>query len=201
MLSIWEQYQLTSAYDEMRSSMTQSRQSSQRLSSHLEMLGNAALDLRKNAAELAIMEMGISFTVYNQEGNIDRAWPFDIIPRIIEYKEWQQVEAGLKQRLKALNCFIDDMFNEQAFIKDNMIPAYIINSSINFLRECIGMRPRHGAWANICGSDLVRDQDGAFYVLEDNLRVPSGVSYMIENRVDYQESLPGAAPRPGCAAG
>jgi uncharacterized circularly permuted ATP-grasp superfamily protein len=190
MNSIWQDYQVTNAYDEMRFSPTQARQSSQRLSSHLETLGNSALDVRKTAAELAIMEMGISFTVYNEEGNIDRAWPFDIIPRIIDYKEWQRVEMGLKQRLKALNCFINDMYNEQCFIKENRIPGYIIKSSTNFLPECIGMNPRHGVWANICGSDLVRDSDGTFYVLEDNLRVPSGVSYMIENRVITKKVFP-----------
>jgi uncharacterized circularly permuted ATP-grasp superfamily protein len=190
MVSLWDDYSTTNAYDEMRHSANQARPSSQRLSGYLDNLGRAALEVRKTAAEHAIMEMGITFTVYNEEGNIDRAWPFDIIPRIIDNKEWVGVEIGLKQRLKALNCFIDDMYNEQLFIKENLIPAYIIKSSKNFLQECIGMRPRFGAWANICGSDLIRDKDGTFYVLEDNLRVPSGVSYMIENRVITKKVFP-----------
>jgi len=100
------------------------------------------------------------------------------------------VETGLKQRLKALNCFINDTYNEQTFIKEGLIPEEIIASSKNFINECIGINPRHGAWANICGSDLIRGIDGTFYVLEDNLRVPSGVSYMIENRVITKRVFP-----------
>ncbi|WP_411725856.1 circularly permuted type 2 ATP-grasp protein [Methyloglobulus sp.] len=190
MASLWDQYTVTDAYDEMRCSANKARASSYRLSCYLDSLGGDALDVRKTAADLAIMEMGITFTVYSEEGNIDRAWPFDIIPRIIEYKEWLRVEVGLKQRLKALNCFINDTYNEQLFIKEGLIPASIISSSTNFLKECVGMQPRFGIWANICGSDLVRDKDGTLYVLEDNLRVPSGVSYMIENRSITKKVFP-----------
>ena len=136
------------------------------------------------------MEMGISFTVYSDEGNIDRAWPFDIIPRIIDAREWRIIEKGLKQRLTALNCFISDVYSEQAFIKEGKMPGEIINSSKNFRKECIGMKPRYNVWANICGTDLVRDKDGIMYVLEDNLRVPSGVSYMLENRVITKRVFP-----------
>ena len=190
MVSMWGQYNNINTYDEMRFSATEARPSSQRLSNHLESLGSSALSVRKNAAELAIMEMGITFTVYSDEGNIDRAWPFDIIPRIIESREWARVEIGLKQRLKALNFFINDVYNEQKFIKEGLIPSYIIDSSTNFLRECVGIKPKFNIWANICGSDLIRDKDGVFYVLEDNLRVPSGVSYMIENRVVTKKVFP-----------
>ncbi|MGR9086718.1 MAG: circularly permuted type 2 ATP-grasp protein [Gammaproteobacteria bacterium] len=182
MATLWDNYTVTHAYDEMRCSSNHARPSSHRLSNYLGNLDGTALNARKTAAEMAIIEMGITFTVYSDEGNIDRAWPFDIIPRIIEYREWQRVETGLKQRLKALNCFIDDTYNDQAFIREGFIPPDIIHSSKYFVEECIGMSPKHGVWANICGSDLIRDVDGTFYVLEDNLRVPSGVSYMIENR-------------------
>jgi uncharacterized circularly permuted ATP-grasp superfamily protein len=190
MTSLWDSYTITNAYDEMRCPANQARASSYHLSKYLDSFDGNALDARKTAAERAIMEMGITFTVYSDEGNIDRAWPFDIIPRIIEYQEWQRVEKGLKQRLTALNCFINDVYNEQTFIKEGLIPEAIIASSKNFLKECIGMRPKYGIWANICGSDLVRDKDGTFYVLEDNLRVPSGVSYMIENRVITKRVFP-----------
>jgi uncharacterized circularly permuted ATP-grasp superfamily protein len=156
----------------------------------LDSLKKEDIDKRKIAAELAIMEMGISFTVYSEEGNIDRAWPFDIIPRIIDAREWRIIEKGLKQRLTALNCFISDVYSEQAFIKAGKMPAEIINSSKNFRKECIGVKPRHNVWANICGTDLVRDKDGIMYVLEDNLRVPSGVSYMLENRVITKRVFP-----------
>jgi uncharacterized circularly permuted ATP-grasp superfamily protein len=190
MASLWDHYTITNAYDELRCPDNRARPASDRLSQYLDSLDGQALDARKTAAEMAILEMGITFTVYSDEGNIDRAWPFDIIPRIIELNEWRRVETGLKQRLRALNCFIDDIYNDQAFIKDGLIPAQMIESSSNFLTECVGMRPKHGVWANICGSDLIRDTDGTFYVLEDNLRVPSGVSYMIENRVITKRVFP-----------
>lgn len=190
MKSIWENYKTDTAYDELMHSEFQPRPVSHRLCQYLNSLKKGDIDKRKIAAELAIMEMGISFTVYSDEGNIDRAWPFDIIPRIIDAREWRIIEQGLKQRLTALNCFISDVYDEQAFIKEGKMPGDIINSSKNFRKECLGMRPRHNVWANICGTDLVRDKDGVMYVLEDNLRVPSGVSYMLENRVITKRVFP-----------
>jgi uncharacterized circularly permuted ATP-grasp superfamily protein len=190
MSKIWEKYQTEVAYDELMYAPFQPRPGSHSLCQYLNTLTSESIEKRKLAAELAILEMGISFTVYSDEGNIDRAWPFDIIPRILEAQEWRYIEAGLKQRLKALNHFIDDVYSEQAFIKEGKIPAEIINSSKNFRQQCVGIKPRHGVWANICGSDLVRDKDGIMYVLEDNLRVPSGVSYMLENRVITKRVFP-----------
>ena len=128
------------------------------------------------------MTTGITFTVYSEAGNIDRAWPFDIIPRVMSKKEWTRIEAGLKQRLTALNCFINDLYNEQRIVKDGVFPLEVLEGSKNFRAQCKGMTPRFGVWAHVCGTDLVRDGDGTVYVLEDNLRVPSGVSYMLENR-------------------
>ena len=168
MKSIWENYNTEIAYDELMCSEFQPRQISYRLCQYLNSLNKEDIDRRKVAAELAILEMGISFTVYSDEGNIDRAWPFDIIPRIISTKEWRAVEKGLKQRLTALNCFIADVYDQQEFIKAGKMPAEIIASSKNFRKECIGIKPRHNVWANICGTDLVRDKDGVMYVLEDN---------------------------------
>ncbi len=190
MSKIWEHYKTDAAYDELMHSGFQSRPVSHRLCQYLNSLSEEDIEQRKIAAELAILEMGISFTVYSDEGNIDRAWPFDIIPRIIDAQEWHAIEKGLKQRLKALNCFISDVYDQQSFIKDGKMPSEIINSSKNFRPECIGMKPRHNVWANICGSDLVRDEKGTMYVLEDNLRVPSGVSYMLENRVITKRIFP-----------
>jgi len=128
------------------------------------------------------MEMGITFTVYSEGENIDRAWPFDIIPRVIPASEWAEIDRGLRQRLTALNMFIDDLYHEQRILADGRVPRDLIESSPDFRPECIGATPRFGVWAHICGSDLVRDGNGTVYVLEDNLRVPSGVSYMLENR-------------------
>ena len=190
MSRIWENYQTDVSYDELMRSGFQPRPCSYSLCQYLNSLTQESIEKRKVAAEQAIQEMGISFTVYSDEGNIDRAWPFDIIPRIIEAKEWYHIEKGLKQRLKALNCFITDIYDQQTFIKEGKIPSDIINSSKNFRPQCVGIKPRHNVWANICGSDLVRDENGTMFVLEDNLRVPSGVSYMLENRVITKRIFP-----------
>ena len=148
------------------------------------------MQLYRNAAELAIREMGISFTVYSDGANIDRAWPFDIVPRIIPARDWRKISSGLAQRIRALNCFIDDVYNQQRILKDGIIPPELVLQSPNFRKECLGATPKHEAWAHICGTDLVRDENGEFRVLEDNLRVPSGVSYMIENRELTKRVLP-----------
>jgi uncharacterized circularly permuted ATP-grasp superfamily protein len=188
--SLWINYRANEAYDEMIDAAANARPLCVTLGQYLQTLDTDALKSRCLAAEAAILEMGITFTIYSEKGNIDRAWPFDIIPRLIEFQEWKNIEAGLKQRLKALNCFIDDVYNEQSIIKDGLLPAELILSSSNFRPECVGMRPKFGSWANICGSDLVRAGDGEMYVLEDNLRVPSGVSYMIGNRVITKRVFP-----------
>ncbi len=148
----------------------------------IESQGVAALIERQQAAELDILTMGITFTVYSDGENIDRAWPFDIIPRVIPGQEWDRISRGLSQRLVALNRFIDDIYNDQRVIADGVFPAELLDASANFRPQCRGVRPKHGVWAHISGTDLVRDDDGVMYVLEDNLRVPSGVSYVIENR-------------------
>ena len=178
----WQQYDPGIFYDELIDEPGKPRRASEGLAKYLQSLTPTQLARRQAASELAISEMGITFTVYSEGQNIDRAWPFDIIPRIIPLKEWQRVSEGLEQRVTALNMFIDDLYNEQKIVKDKVFPRSILTGSKNFLKPCIGAHPRYGVWAHICGSDLVRDKDGTFYVLEDNLRVPSGVSYMIENR-------------------
>lgn len=169
-------------YDELLTPQCQARRGMGQLVKYLKKMSYAELAQRKQTAELAIKTRGITFTVYSEAGNIDREWPYDIIPRVILQKEWQQIEKGLVQRLTALNLFINDIYNEQKIIKDKRFPQHILQTSKNFRKECKGIKPVLGVWAHICGSDLVRDNDGAMYVLEDNLRVPSGVSYMLENR-------------------
>lgn len=186
----WKNYPSSEFYDELISSAGHPRKPAKRLASYLHSLKSEELLARKAASALAIKTMGITFTVYSEAGNIDREWPFDIIPRIIGEKEWRKIEKGLQQRLSALNCFIDDVYNEQKIIKDKIIPAELLAKSKNFRKQCIGMQPIFGVWAHICGTDLVRDKDGRFYVLEDNLRVPSGVSYMLENRIVTKRVFP-----------
>ncbi len=156
----------------------------------LDQLGPDELIARQAATDLDILTMGITFTVYSDGENIDRAWPFDVVPRIIDGAEWTQVEEGLAQRLRAVNMFIDDLYNDQRIIADGVFPAELLEESVNFRPECVGAKPKFGVWAHISGSDLVRDDDGTFYVLEDNLRVPSGVSYVLENRAVTKRAFP-----------
>ncbi|MDF1818067.1 MAG: circularly permuted type 2 ATP-grasp protein [Immundisolibacteraceae bacterium] len=177
-------------YDELIAPTGNPRVAARRAVNLLQSLSPEEIAARRAAADLAIRDMGISFTVYTEGGNIDRAWPFDLIPRVITAKEWQRVSAGLLQRGRALNCFIDDIYNRQKILADKVVPADIVLESANYKPQCANVSPRYGVWAHICGSDLVRDHNGRFYVLEDNLRVPSGVSYMLENREITKRVLP-----------
>jgi len=158
------------------------RPHAKRLAEYFSAMQPAELVERQRAVDSTIVNMGIRFTIYPEGDNIDRAWPLDIIPRAMSGFEWDRVEHGLIQRVKALNLFIDNLYNERRILKDKIIPAEIIDSSKNYLAPCRGAKPRHGVWVYICGSDHVRDRDVTIYVLEDKLRVPSGVSYMLENR-------------------
>jgi uncharacterized circularly permuted ATP-grasp superfamily protein len=186
----WKSYNSKDFYDELITESGNPRQPARKLLSYLKTLSNEDIDARKTAAEATIKEMGVSFTVYTDDGNIDRAWPFDIIPRTISKTQWDKTAIGLSQRLQAINLFIDDIYHDQKIIKDGVVPEFIIKESPNYLPQCEGITPPFGVWANICGSDLVRDGKGEFYVLEDNLRVPSGVSYMLENRAIMKRVFP-----------
>ena len=170
------------AWDELLAADGSPRPAAIALVELLRSFDHAELLERQGLADLEILATGITFTVYSDGRGIDRAWPFDIIPRVIAASEWRQVDAGLRQRLRAINAFIDDLYHDQRIIRDGVFPAELLDRSVNFRPECVGVDPAHGVWAHISGSDLVRDADGTMYVLEDNLRVPSGVSYMLENR-------------------
>jgi uncharacterized circularly permuted ATP-grasp superfamily protein len=188
----WKQYDTEGVWDELITPSGRARPGGGMLGQVLSRLSDQELAARKAAAELAIRSMGITFTVYTEEesGSIDREWPFDIVPRLILKREWDEVERGLKQRVKALNRFIDDVYHDQRVLEDGVIPREYIEKSREFRPECIGVDPPYGVWSHICGSDLVRDKDGTLYVLEDNLRVPSGVSYMLENREVMKRVFP-----------
>jgi uncharacterized circularly permuted ATP-grasp superfamily protein len=135
----------------------------------------------KIAGEL-FMNQGITFTVYSDNEGIERIFPFDIIPRIITAAEWQHIESGIQQRLKALNMFLKDIYSTQQILKEKIIPAALIASCPHYTREVYGIEVPHDIYIHISGIDLIRSETGEFYVLEDNLRTPSGVSYMLENR-------------------
>ncbi|HXQ19000.1 MAG TPA: circularly permuted type 2 ATP-grasp protein [Acidimicrobiales bacterium] len=157
---------------------------------HLRAIGLPALREHQEAAEREIRAIGVTFGVDGRETPTARSWPLDLLPRIVVASEWKWIEAGLIQRLQALNCFIDDCYHEQRAVRAGVVPAELVLNSPNFRPECVGARPVGAVWAHICGSDLVRDADGTIYVLEDNLRVPSGVSYMIENRMVAKRIFP-----------
>ncbi len=187
----WKYYETAGFYDELIEAPGKPRPVARNLAKHFASLTEQEIATCKTGAELSIKEMGVTFTVYSEEGgSIDRTWPFDIIPRMIPRKEWERIEAGLKQRVHALNLFIDDLYHDQKIIKDGVFPAELLKNSKNFRPQCMGVSPPLGIWAHICGSDLVRDGDGTMYVLEDNLRVPSGVSYMLENRLVMKHVFP-----------
>ena len=177
-------------FDELVDSDGNARPQALPIARFISQKGEEELVRRQQQLDATIQSMGVSFTVYSDSQNIDRSWPLDVVPRTISSTEWKRTSDGLKQRLQALNLFINDLYNDQRILKDKIVPAELILHSKNFLAPCQGMTPAHGAWAHICGTDLVRDQDGQFYVLEDNLRVPSGVSYMLENRTVMKRVFP-----------
>lgn len=186
----WSCYNPQPFHDELMLACQESRPHSRKLVDYLKHLSRAEFSHRVAESERVIREMGITFTIYSDAGNIDRAWPFDLIPRAISGSEWSRTETGLKQRIRALNMFIQDVYNERRAIRDGVIPEEVVMQSKGYREACVGMTPPHGVWANICGSDLVRHSDGIMYVLEDNLRVPSGVAYMLENRRITKRVLP-----------
>ncbi|MEJ7769322.1 MAG: circularly permuted type 2 ATP-grasp protein [Chitinophagaceae bacterium] len=161
----------------------------------LELLGIEELNKKEEQAKRLFMSQGITFTVYSSGEGIEKIFPFDIIPRIITAAEWQLIESGIKQRLRTLNLFLKDVYNEQFIIKDAVVPAEMIYSSPHFLREMHGFRVPYDIYVHIAGIDLIRDSDGSMYILEDNLRTPSGVSYMLENREITKRLFPDLLPR------
>lgn len=149
-----------------------------------------SLRRRNQAAEQALYDLGITFTVYSGDGSIDRVLPFDLIPRPIQAAEWAKLEAGVIQRIEAINLFLRDVYGEKKIIKDGVVPGELILRNRNFLKAMEGVEPPGGVYTHISGADLIRDGDGAFRVLEDNCRTPSGVSYVVENRHLMRRSFP-----------
>jgi uncharacterized circularly permuted ATP-grasp superfamily protein len=180
--ALLQQYNLTEGiFDEMAGS-TGTRIQYQKVVDALQQFDVAALQQKDRLAGELFMNQGITFTVYSDNEGIERIFPFDIVPRIITSAEWAHVEAGIKQRLKALNLFLKDIYNEQQILKDGIVPAALIASCPHYTREVFGIKVPYDIYVHISGIDLIRGEDGTFYILEDNLRTPSGVSYMLENR-------------------
>ena len=165
-------------FDEYFLSENQQRSVSSLLIETINELPTGDLRRRQEASEISMRNMGITFQLYEDEPKNQRTIPFDIVPRVISGDEWDPIEQGLQQRIKAINMFIDDIYNDQNIIKDNVVPGELIFSSKGYRPECIGLKPPNGVWAHVTGTDMIRNRDGVFYVLEDNLCVPSGVSML-----------------------
>lgn len=190
-------YKTEEFFDEMFSNSGEVNGGYHYLKRKFESLDVHDLQTRQLAAEKALLAMGITFNVYSEGIGAERIMPLDIIPRIIEAAEWKHLENGLKQRIKALNMFIHDVYNDQHILKDGIVPHDLIRSSKCFLPPCMNLTPPRGIWCHITGTDLIRGKDGQMMVLEDNLRCPSGVSYMLENRELSKQSFPDILSRTG----
>ncbi len=177
-------------YDELIDEHGQPRPGAELLIQRIQDLPSGELLQRQQTAERSLFRMGITFNVYGDERGAEKIFPFDLLPRIIAAAEWDQLERGLKQRIRALNMFIDDCYHDQQIIRDGIIPRDILDSAKSFRKQCVGLNPPQGIWCHITGTDLVRDKDGTVYVLEDNLRCPSGVSYVLQNRFVMKRSFP-----------
>jgi uncharacterized circularly permuted ATP-grasp superfamily protein len=185
-------YECESFFDEMFLPNGTPRAGTRLVKERIESLPDGELLARQAAAERLLLQNGITFNVYSDNAATEKIFPFDIIPRIVEGAEWDWIERGLKQRVYALNLFIDDIYHQRKIVKDKIVPDYLIESARSFRKECIGLNPPQGVWCHITGTDLVRDRAGQMYVLEDNLRCPSGVSYVLENRRIMKRTLPQA---------
>ncbi|MCC6539558.1 MAG: circularly permuted type 2 ATP-grasp protein [Bryobacterales bacterium] len=193
-------YDTGNFYDEMFQAGGVARPEARLLIETIASLAPGELQLRQQAAERLLLQMGITFNVYGDGAGTERIFPFDVIPRIVPANEWAWLERGLKQRIYALNLFIHDIYHQQKILTDGVIPREVIESAKSIRQQCMGIDPPRGVWCHITGTDLVRDRDGQVYVLEDNLRVPSGVSYVLENRQVMKSTFPrlfeGVAIRP-----
>ena len=177
-------------YDEMLDENNGIRPNYQLFVERLEKMSQKKLNSLQHSTDRAQLSLGMTFNVYNDNQGVERILHLDIIPRIIDNKEWKHLEKGLQQRIQALNLFIQDIYNDQKVLKDKIIPKEMIFSSVSYLKELEGFKPPKDIWCHITGSDLIKGGDGQYYVLEDNLRCPSGVSYMLENREILKRTFP-----------
>ena len=188
--SLYHGYQINGFYDEMLAAVGQPRPGYRRLYEALNSLGAPELQRRHDLALQLFRNHGITFAVYPDEQGTEKVFPFDVIPRVISASTWSRLEAGLRQRLTALNLFLEDVYSRKLILRQRAIPPEIVLSSSLYLREIEGLPVPHGIHCHIAGIDLVRDARGDFFVLEDNLRTPSGASYVLANRYVMKRILP-----------
>ncbi|MFC3415290.1 circularly permuted type 2 ATP-grasp protein [Algoriphagus hitonicola] len=185
-----EGYSSEGHFDEMFTSDGEIRGHYEEYFNYLSKASNKKMRQLQHSANKAQKAMGMTFNVYHDNQGLEKILHLDIVPRIISNTEWKKLEAGLKQRIHALNLFLQDIYNEQKILKDGVVPAELILGSKDFLKPCIGLTPPKGIWCHITGTDLIRDKNGEYYILEDNLRCPSGVSYMLESREIIKRAYP-----------
>jgi len=186
----FDNYLLESFYDEMFDDSGNVRNHYKLFKERVEQIGWKKIKFLQHSTDRAQLSLGMTFNVYSDTQGIERILPLDVVPRIINGKEWDQLEKGLQQRIKALNLFIDDLYHDQKIIKDKIIPKELVLSGTTYLKQCEGLNPPQNIWCHITGSDLIRDNNGQYMVLEDNLRCPSGVSYLLENREILKRTFP-----------
>src|SRR5271167_5196412 len=190
---LFSDYQVGSFYDEMFEAPGVPRPHYAKIFQKLAAMQPAQFEERRQHADLSFLLQGITFTVYSDGRGTERLFPFDLIPRILPQSEWAHIEAGLTQRVVALNLFLQDVYGKQLILKDRKIPSSLVYSCRHFRREMIGLEVPHGIYTHVCGIDLVRDSStGEFLVLEDNVRTPSGISYVLENRLVMTRTFPEA---------
>lgn len=187
----YQDYQTEGFYDELFEAPGQPRPGARMLMELIERMPEGMLEYRQAEAEKALYDMGITFTVYGHEDGTEKIFPFDILPRIVEARDWARVDAGLRQRIEALNLFVQDVYNEQRILKDKVVPRELVESAAHYFpKQLGGVTPPAGVWCHVTGTDLVRDEKGELFVLEDNLRCPSGVSYVLANRQLLKRTFP-----------
>ncbi|MCA9248798.1 MAG: circularly permuted type 2 ATP-grasp protein [Planctomycetales bacterium] len=183
-------YDTESFYDEIIDSRGEAWPGARLLVEAINSLAPDELRQRQESIDRALLRMGITFAVYGEKEGTEKIFPFDLVPRVIEAEEWSRIEAGLKQRIRAINLFINDVYHEQEIVRAGIVPAELIESAQSLREPCHGLNPPRGIWCHITGTDLIRHRDGQIYVLEDNLRCPSGVSYVLQNRQLMKRSFP-----------
>ncbi len=186
----FDHYDVGGFFDELFDENSRPRALARRLVQNIESLPEGELVTRQRAADRALLQMGITFNVYGEQAGREKIFPFDLVPRIVPAAEWDYIERGLRQRITALNLFINDLYHAQKILKEGVIPADVVLSSKAYRKPCMGFKPPHGIWCHVVGTDLVRHRDGQIYVLEDNLRCPSGVSYVLQNRALMKSLFP-----------
>jgi uncharacterized circularly permuted ATP-grasp superfamily protein len=183
-------YQTEGFFDELVDEGGRARPDAAELIRLINSMPAGELSRRQRAIERSLYKMGITFTVYGDSAGTEKIMPIDVIPRVVSSVLWHHVEAGLKQRIRALNHFLSDIYSDQRIVEEGIIPRELIESASTYLPQCRGLKPFHDVWCHVTGTDLVRDDSGAVYVLEDNLRCPSGVSYVLQNRSVMKKNFP-----------